>query len=71
MNMETVKAELERWGEILVTTAAGQGYELHLGDTEFDLKTRLIYLKTPAADFVIDGDSVESVKKHYGHPSGS
>lgn len=71
MNMETVKAELEHWGELLITTSAGQGYELHLGDAEFDLKSRLIRLKTPAADFVIDGDSVEAIQMHYGHPSGS
>ncbi len=70
MKMEAVQQELQRWGELLVTTAAGEGYEIHLGDTEFDTQAGVIRLKTPDADFVIGGDSVESIQKHYGHPIG-
>lgn len=68
MEMEVVLAELQEWGELMVTTDAGVTYELHLGDTEFDTETRLIRLKTPKAVYLIDGDSIESIKKHYGHP---
>lgn len=68
MKMETVQAELRGWGELLVTTSAGESYEIHLGDTAFDFDARMIRLKTPDADFVIEGDSVESIQKHYGHP---
>jgi hypothetical protein len=70
MKMETVQAELKSWGELLIVTAGGQGYEIHLGDTEFDTQARIIKLKTPHADFVIEGDSVEAIQKHYGHPVG-
>ncbi len=67
MKMEAVKAELEKWGELLITTAGGQGYEIHLGDTEFDLSARVIRLHTPTAEFTIEGDAVESIQQHYGH----
>jgi hypothetical protein len=70
MKMETVQSELRNWGEIMITTSAGETYEIHLGDTEFDTNARMIRLKTPHADFVIEGDSVESIQKHYGHPVG-
>ncbi|HEY3368727.1 MAG TPA: hypothetical protein VGK74_27025 [Symbiobacteriaceae bacterium] len=66
--MEAVQTELQHWGEILITTAGGDNYELHLGDTEFDTNARVIRLKTPDADFIINGDGVEAIKKHYGHP---
>lgn len=65
--MEAVEAELRHWGELIITTDAGETYELHLGDTEFDYETRMIRLTSPKAEYLIDGDSVESVKKHYGH----
>ena len=68
MRMEEVKAELERWGEVIITTQGGKTYEIHLGDTEFDFERRVIRLTTPEAIYVIEGDAVESVKKHYGHP---
>lgn len=68
MKMEAVQEELRKWGELLITTAAGEGYEIHLGDTEFDLSARVIRLKTPASDVVIAGDSIEAIQKHYGHP---
>lgn len=70
MKMEDVQTELKRWGEIIVTTAGGDAYEIHLGDTEFDMQGRMIKLKTPDADYLIAGDSVEVIKKHYGHPAG-
>lgn len=69
MKMEEVYQELKNWGEILITTAAGETYEIHLGDTRFDTENRAILLTTPHANYVIDGDSVEAVTKHYGHPS--
>ena len=68
MKMEAVQQELKGWGELLITTAAGASYEIHLGDTEFDTTNRVIKLKTPTSDFVIAGDSVEAIQKHYGHP---
>jgi hypothetical protein len=67
MKMEAVLEELRNWGEIMITTAAGQTYELHFGDTEFDMDARVIRLKGAHAVYVISGDAVESVKKHFGH----
>lgn len=67
MKMESVKKELEDWGEIIITTSSGEKYEIHLGDTAFDAESRTIKLTTPTALFIIDGDSVESIEKHYGH----
>ncbi|MEW8977436.1 MAG: hypothetical protein AB2385_03440 [Symbiobacterium sp.] len=67
MKMELVEQELRTWGEILITTSGGQHFEIHLGDTEFDRENRVIRLKSPQALFVIDGDSVETIQKHYGH----
>lgn len=68
MKMEAVQQELQHWGELMITTSAGEGYEIHLGDTEFDTQNRMIRLKTPDSDYIIAGDSVESIQKHYGHP---
>ena len=68
MKMEAVLEELRNWGEVLITTDGGQSYELHLGDTEFDLEARVIRIKGAHALYVISGDAVESVTKHYGHP---
>ena len=70
MEMEFVEQQLKEWGEIIVTTAGGATFELHLGDTTFDLENRVIHLKTPNAIHVIDGDSIEFVTKHYGHQEG-
>lgn len=67
MTLETVESELQSWGELMITTSAGQTYEIHLGDTEFDLKNRILRLRTPHSDFVIEGDSIEAIQKHYGH----
>lgn len=66
MEMEFVEQQLKEWGEIIVITAAGSQFELHLGDTTFDLENRVIHLQTRDAQYVIDGDSVESITKHYG-----
>lgn len=66
MKMEIVQDELKEWGELIITTDAGESYEIHLGDTEFDLERRLILLQTPDQKLVIDGDSVAAVAKHYG-----
>lgn len=68
MKMEEVQKELQAWGEIIVHTAGGQKFELHLGDTTFDYSMRVIRLQSPDAKFVIDGDSIESIEMHYGHP---
>ncbi|EGK08693.1 hypothetical protein HMPREF9374_3273 [Desmospora sp. 8437] len=67
MKMESVQERLKQWGELIITTASGEMYEIHLGDTSFDLQQRVIKLSTPSADFLIDGDSVENIKQHYGH----
>lgn len=67
LKLELVKAELEQWGEIIVTTAAGERYELHLGDTTFDMEQQIIRLKSSDSHFVIDGTSIEAIEKHYGH----
>jgi len=67
MKMELVQQQLKEWGEIIITTSGGATFELHLGDTTFDFENRLIKLTTPHAHYVIDGDSVEFVTKHYGH----
>lgn len=67
MKMEQVYEALKEWGEIIITTAAGTDYELHLGDTHFDFDNRLITLHTNEAQYIIDGDAVDSITKHYGH----
>jgi len=67
VKMEFVEKELKAWGEILVTTSGGQHFEIHLGDTEFDYENRVIRLKAPNAHHVIEGDSIETITKHYGH----
>lgn len=69
LKMELVQKELQAWGEAIVYTAAGQEFELHLGDTNFDFNERVIRLQGPSAKYVIDGDSIESITLHYGHPS--
>lgn len=66
MKMELVQKELQGWGEIIIVTAAGQKYELHLGDTEFDFEDRVIRLKSVRSRYIIDGDSVESIELHLG-----
>lgn len=67
MKMEFVQKELQAWGEIIIITASGAKFELHLGDTEFDTEERVIRLKSSSSRYVIDGDSVEIIEKHLGH----
>ncbi len=67
MKMEAVEKRLKKWGELIITTASGEMYEIHHGDTSFDTEQRVIKLETPQADYLIDGDSVENIKQHYGH----
>lgn len=67
MKMEIVKKHLEQWGELIISTASGERYEIHLGDTTFDLENRIIRLTTPTAIYEIEGDTVEAIEKHYGH----
>lgn len=70
MKMEIVQQQLQEWGELIITTASGESFEIHLGDTEFDAEQRMIILKVPEAEYLIDGDSVETITKHYGHKGG-
>jgi hypothetical protein len=67
MKMEAVQERLKQWGELIITTASGERYEIHLGDTTFDFQQRLIKLSTPEGDYLIDGDTIENIKQHYGH----
>lgn len=67
IKLETVQEHLKSWGEIMITTGAGEVYELHIGDTQFDLQNRLIILQTPQARYIIDGEDVSSITMHYGH----
>ncbi|HEY8531327.1 MAG TPA: hypothetical protein VIL08_03680 [Limnochorda sp.] len=68
MKMEIVHEQLKRWGELLVTTAAGQTFELHLGDTHFDYDKRVFSFRASGAEFIIDGDCVESIQMHFSSP---
>lgn len=65
--MEQVQELLQKWGELILYTSGGQVLEVHIGDTRFDTGNRLIHLQGPDAQYVIDGDSIEVVKQHYGH----
>ncbi|GIM45039.1 hypothetical protein DNHGIG_05880 [Collibacillus ludicampi] len=67
MKMEAIQEQLKEWGELIITTDAGDSYEIHLGDTKFDMTSRVITISTPEAEYILDGDSIESIKKHYSH----
>lgn len=67
LKMELVYEELKQWGELMITTSGGSEFEIHIGDTTFDFNARTITLKSSNAQYVIDGDSIESIEKHYGH----
>lgn len=67
IKMEIVHEELKNWGELIVVTDGGKTFEIHLGDTTFDYDNRLIRLKTPQAEHVLPGDSIDNITKHYGH----
>lgn len=68
MKMEVVQERLKQWGEVIVRTLSGQTFEFHLGDTSFDATRRVITFRGPDAEYVIDGDSIESIKTHFSHP---
>ncbi|HLS89390.1 MAG TPA: hypothetical protein VK008_07155 [Sphingobacteriaceae bacterium] len=71
MKMEKVQELLNKWGELIIYTSGGQVFEIHIGDTQFDTENRLIHLQGPDSKYVIDGDSIEVVKQHYGHQEES
>jgi hypothetical protein len=52
---------------LIITTETGATFEIHLGDTKFDEKERVISFTTPDAVYVLAGDAVESVKMHFSH----
>ena len=68
MKMEFVEKELKSWGEIIITTSGGQKFEIHWATRSSTTTNRVIRLKSANALYVIEGDSVESITKHYGHP---
>ncbi|MBE3597513.1 MAG: hypothetical protein IMX02_01445 [Limnochordaceae bacterium] len=70
MKMEIIQEQLKRWGEVIVRTTSGQVFEFHLGDTTFDTARRVITFRGPDAEYVIDGDAIESFKMHWSHPEG-
>lgn len=70
MKMEVVQTELRKHGEAIITISTGQTFELHTGDTEFDTENRVIRFRSSAAEFVISGDSVEVLQKHFSHLDG-
>lgn len=67
MKMEMVQKELQAWGEIIIVTASGSKFELHLGDTQFDYEDRVIRLQSTSQKYAIDGDSIEIIEMHLGH----
>ena len=67
MKLETVQQHLKEWGELIITTSGGARFEIHLGDTEFDFERRTLTLKTPTAYYVIAGDDIDNITKHFGH----
>src|SRR5690606_41731350 len=71
LKMETVEAELKSWGELMITTAAGDAYESHLGDTVYDYSTRTITPNGPNSQYGIDRACVEAIQTHYRHPGAT
>lgn len=65
--MELIKESLEKWGEVIIRTASGQVFELHLGDTTFDAGNRVIKFTSADSQYLIDGDSVEVARMHVSH----
>lgn len=70
MKMEQVQKELQRWGEVMITTEAGEMYELHLGDVNFDNEDRVIRFKTGDEEYIIPGDAISTMKVHSSHKMG-
>ncbi len=69
MKMEFVE-QLKEWAKLSFTPPVEPPTSLISGDTKFDYDNRVIHLKAPDSLYVIDGDAVESVTKHYGHRNG-
>ena len=67
MKMEEIQERLQQWVELIITTDAGDTYEIHLGDTTFDVENRMIQFTATDAKIIITGDNVESVKMHFSH----
>lgn len=68
MQLELLQEELKQWGELIITTATGDTFEIHLGDTlKFDTQRNVLHLNTPEAQYMINADGIEEVKKHFGH----
>jgi len=67
MKMEALHEKLKEWGELIITTDAGDTFEIHLGDTTFDTENRVIKFTTPDAKYVIAGDTIESARMHFSH----
>ena len=68
MQLEMLQEELKQWGELIITTGSGDTFEIHLGDNlKFDTQQNVLHLTTSDAVYIIDGNSIEEVKKHYGH----
>lgn len=67
MKMEEIHEQLLQWGELIIATDAGDTYEIHLGDTTFDMENRVIQFTTLDAKIIIAGDNIESVKMHFSH----
>ena len=65
MNAQAVKDELDEAGEIIVFTDAGEEFELHLDDVEYENDV----FKWDAGDkrWVLDADSIESILVHASH----
>lgn len=67
MKLEVIEEQLKRWGEVMIRTASGEEFELHLGDTTIDREKRLISFRSADSEYILDGDSVERVKMHWSH----
>jgi len=68
MQLGILQDELKQWGELIITTATGNTFEIHLGDNlKFDTQQNVLHLTTPESMYIIGGGSIEEVKKHYGH----
>jgi len=67
VKLDVIQEQLKRWGEVMIRTASGEEFELHLGDTTIDTEKRLISFRSADSEYILDGDSVERVKMHWSH----
>jgi len=65
VKLDVIQEQLKRWGEVMIRTASGEEFELHLGDTTIDTEKRLISFRSADSEYILDGDSVERVKMHW------